>query len=379
MRRGRLLILVAIILLLGVAAAFLFLRRAGGGGGGVGVPVTPVAIDRRNVVIASQDISRGAVIPENGVIVVPFPADAVVETMIQEDIKQVVGRYARQDIARGVPITTGMITDKAGNLLGSGSTASIAIPPGYTAIAVPMNRLSGVGYALRDGDSVDVIATMLMVDVDADFQSVLPNSSLILLGNNTAPLTGYACQEVKASDKGLECINPEPPPFARVDTEATTGTQLYAKPSESQRPRLVSQRLVENAIVLHVGSFAVPDSENQTAIGAAAAPAAGAPPQATPEVATGPAVPDIVTLIVTPQDALTINWAIKSGVDLVLTLRGPKDDSTTETTSVTLKYLVDNYNITVPSKLPYGLEPRLTLPINPVLPNDKPAVTPAAK
>ncbi|MCJ7678500.1 MAG: SAF domain-containing protein [Anaerolineales bacterium] len=378
MRRGRLLILVAIILLLGVAAVYLFIVKAGQGGGGGG-EATPIAIDRQNVVIAAQDISRGAVIPENGVILAPFPADAVVETMITNDVKQVIGRYARQDIARGLPITTGMITKEAGDLLGTGSTASVAIPPGYTAIAVPMNRLSGVAYALRDGDNVDVIGTMLMVDLDADFQSILPNSSMILLGNNTAPLTGYACQEVKASEKGLECINPEAPPFARVDTEATTGTQLYAKPSESQRPRLVSQRLVENAIVLHVGSFTIQGAEDQAGIGAPAAPAAGAPPQTTPEVATGPVAPDIVTLIVTPQDALTINWAIKSGVDLVLTLRGPKDDSTTETTSVTLKYLVDNYNITVPTKLPYGLEPRLTLPVSPVLPNDKPAAVPAAK
>ena len=378
MRRGRLLILVAIILLLGVAAVYLFIVKAGQGGGGGG-EATPIAIDRQNVVIAAQDISRGAVIPENGVILAPFPADAVVETMITNDVKQVIGRYARQDIARGLPITTGMITKEAGDLLGTGSTASVAIPPGYTAIAVPMNRLSGVAFALRDGDNVDVIGTMLMVDLDADFQSILPNSSMILLGNNAAPLTGYACTEVKASEKGLECINPEAPPFARVDTEATTGTQLYAKPSESQRPRLVSQRLVENAIVLHVGSFTIQGAEDQAGIGAPAAPAAGAPPQTTPEVATGPVAPDIVTLIVTPQDALTINWAIKSGVDLVLTLRGPKDDSTTETTSVTLKYLVDNYNITVPTKLPYGLEPRLTLPVSPVLPNDKPAAVPAAK
>ncbi len=242
-----------------------------------------------------------------------------------------------------------------------------------------MNRLSGVAYALRDGDSVDVIGTMLMVDLDADFQTILPNSSMILLGNNTAPLTGYACQEVKASEKGLECINPEAPPFARVDTEETTGTQLYAKPSESQRPRLVTQRLVENAIVLHVGSFPVPGAESQAAIGAQAAAPVGAPPQTTPQVPTGPTAPDIVTLIVTPQDALTINWAMKSGVDLVLTLRGPKDDTTTETTSVTLNYLVENYNITVPSKLPYGIEPRLSTPIKPVLPNDQAAAPPAAQ
>jgi pilus assembly protein CpaB len=376
MRRGRMLILVAIVLLLGVAAVYLVINRLGGGGGG-GAPETPVALDRQSVVIAGQDISRGAVIPANGVILAPFPADSVVETMITGDVNQVVGKYARQDIARGMPITTGMITTQAGDLLGTGSDAAAAIPPGYTAIAVPMDRLAGVAYARRDGDAVDVIASMLMVDLDEDFQTILPNSSMILLGNNTSPLTGYACQEVKASEKGLECINPEPPPFARVDTEETTGTQLYAKPSESQRPRLVTQRLVENATVLHVGSFTVPGAESQAGLGAGA-PAAGAPPQTTPQVVTIKA-PDIVTLIVTPQDALTINWAIKSGMDLVFTLRGPKDDTVTETTSVTLKYLMDNYNITVPSKLPYGLTPRLSAPINPVLPNDQPAPTPAAK
>jgi Flp pilus assembly protein CpaB len=376
MRRGRMLILVAIVLLLGVAAVFLVMKRLGGGGGG-GAQTTPVPLDRQNVVIAGQDISRGAVIPADAVILAPFPADSVVETMITGDINQVVGKYARQDIARGMPITTGMITAEAGNLLGTGSEASAAIPPGYTAIAVPMNRLSGVGYALRDGDAVDVIGTMLMVDLDEDYQSILPNSSMILLGNNANPLTGYACQEVKASDKGLECINPEPPPFTRVDTEETTGTQLAIKPSESQRPRLVTQRLVENATVLHVGSFSVPGAESQTGLGASSV-AAGAPPQTTPQVVTVKP-PDIVTLIVTPQDALTINWAIKSGVDLVFTLRGPKDDTTTETTSVTLKYLVDNYNIAVPSKLPYGLEPRLTTPIEPVLPNDQAASAPATK
>jgi len=335
-----------------------------------------VALDRQNVVIAAQDISRGAVIPQNGVMLALFPRDSIIETMITEDLNQVVGKYARMDIARGMPITTGMITTEAGDLLGTGSEASISIPPGMTAIAVPMDRLSGVAYALRDGDSVDVIGTMLMVDLDEDFQTILPNSSMILLGNNTAPLTGYACQEVKASDKGLECINPEAPPFSRVDTEETTGTQLYAKPSESQRPRLVTQRLVENATVLHVGSFTIPGAETQTGLGSPST-AAGAPPT-TPQVVTVKA-PDIVTLIVTPQDALTINWAIKSGVDLVFTLRGPKDDTTTETTSVTLKYLMENYNITLPTRLPYGLQPRLTSPIHPVLPNDQPVATPAAK
>jgi pilus assembly protein CpaB len=83
-----------------------------------------------------------------------------------------------------------------------------------------------------------------------------------------------------------------------------------------------------------------------------------------------PPQPDIVTLIVTPQDALALNWAMKSGVDIILTLRAPGDTTITDTMSVNLQYLIENYNITVPAKLPYGIEPAPKQPIVPILPND---------
>ncbi len=378
MRRGRLLILVAIILLLGVAAVFLLLQKIRlPGAGPTTAQGTALPVDRVQVVIAAQDIARGSKIPDNGVILSPFPADAVVETMMT-DKNLVVGRTARMDIPRGVPVTSNMLTEKAGDLIGTGSNAAMAIPPGYTAIAIPMNRLSSVAYALRAGDKVDVVVSMLMVDIDADFQSILPNQALILLGPNGQLVTGYACQELQQTDKGLQCTNPVPPPSARVDSEKTTGTQLYVQPSEAQRPRLVTQRLIANATVLNVGTFAL-EGETTTAVGAPVAqPAAGAPPQATPQAVAAPPAPDVVSLIVSPQDALALDWAVKSGVDIVLTLRGPSDTTATETTSVTLKYLVDNYNITVPSKLPYGLEPRLNSVVSPVLPGDA-TPTPAKK
>lgn len=379
MRRGRLLILVAIILLLGVAAVFLLLQKIKlPGAGPTTAQGTALPVDRVQVVIAAQDIARGSKIPDNGVILSPFPADAVVETMMT-DKNLVVGRTARMDIPRGVPVTSNMLTEKAGDLAGTGSNAAMAIPPGFTAIAVPMTRLSGIAYALRAGDKVDVLVSLLMVDIDADFQSILPNETLILLGPNGQLVTGYSCTELQQTDKGLQCTNPSPPPFARVDSEKTTGTQLYNKPSEPQRPRLVTQRLVANATVLNVGTFALEGAENVAGVGApAAAQPAGAPPQATPVAAAAPPAPDVVSLIVSPQDALALDWAVKSGVDIVLTLRGPNDTTATETTSVTLKYLVDNYNITVPSKLPYGLEPRLNSVVSPVLPGDA-TPTPAKK
>ncbi|MEW6568235.1 MAG: Flp pilus assembly protein CpaB [Chloroflexota bacterium] len=376
MRRGRLLILFALIILFGVLALYLLLGRGRGAQppAAAGTPAAP--LDTTYIVIAVQDIARGSLIPADAVGLTPWRTDQVVETMIENDVNQVIGRYARQDIERGFPITTNMITRAAGDILGTGSDAAIAIPAGYTAIAIPMNRLSGVAYALRDGDKVDVIITMLMVDLDPDFQTVLPNDTLLLIGPDGTILTGMGCTEMRQSDMGPECVNPEPPPFGRVDSESETEQSLYIVPIESQRPRLVTQRLIENATVLHVGSFAFPgEAEAAAALQAqqqAQAQQAGQPAPAQ----EGPRPPDIITLIVRPQDALALNWAVRAGAQLTLTLRAPGDLTPTDTVSVSLEYLMRNYNISVPSRLPYGLEPRRDEIIEPVLPNDAVSASP---
>ncbi len=379
MRRGRILILLALILILGAVGAFLLLR------GREPAQPTPedeliMAPDMIYVVIAGQDISRGSVIPEEGgIVITQMPADLVVETMFngpeEEGLKsRVVGRRARMDIARGVPITEAMLTDKAGDVLGIGSDASLAIEPGYTAIAIPISRLSSVAYALRDGDSVDVLVTMLMIDLDIDFQTALPNlvTPLIAPGGTDefpAPIiTSFLGEFKDEREDGVPSFM-----YGRVDIEPELEQPIHVFPMEMQRPRLVTQRLIEKATVLHVGTFPLPADEASVSVAEPQSEqGVGAPPpqQGEAQADVAPPPPDIITLIVTPQDALSLNWAIKSGVDLVLTLRAPGDNLTTETTSVTLQYLLDNYNITVPTKLPYGLEPALEKPIVPVLPND---------
>ena len=375
MRRGRILILFALILLFGVVAVWLLMRgRAGGGDGGTAAATPMAPQDTTYIVIALQDISRGSLIPADGVGLSPFPRDMVVETMIENDMNQVVGQYARQDIPRGAPVTTGMITERTGDLLGTGSDAAIAIPPGYTAISVPMNRLSGVAFAIRPGDSVDVIVTMTMVDIDPDFQTLLPNDTLVLVGSDGTLLTALACEEFKMGERGPECTNPEAPPLGRVDTEEQTNQVLYVMPTEPQRPRLVSQRLISNATVLQVGSFPTLEEENAPEVVQVQPEAQADQTQQAAAQAAVPRPPDIITLIVTPQEALALNYAIRMGADLTFTLRAPEDSSPTETVSVTLQYLVQNYNITVPTRLPYGPSQRLEEPIEPVLPNDTPPV-----
>ena len=87
----------------------------------------------------------------------------------------------------------------------------------------------------------------------------------------------------------------------------------------------------------------------------------------TPEVK---APPDVITLIVDPQDAVTLNYLLFSGAELTLALRAADDDFITATESATLQFLLDEYNITMPAKLPYGMEPRVDDPELPVLEND---------
>ena len=373
MRRGRILIVVALILILCVVAAYFVTR--GVGGGTSTADETQQAPDVAFIVIAAQDIPRGAEIVPDAIVSAPFPADSVVETMLT-DPAQAVGFRARMDIARGLPITQNMLTKEPGDVLGSGSEASIAIPRGQTAIAVPITRLSSVAFALRAGDKVDVLATFLMVDLDQDFQTRLPNDTLIMIGTQGENLTAFVCNDLKQGERGPECLNPVPPPFGKLVNEEVSNQPLYAKPVEAQRPRIVSQRLIDYATVLHLGTFAL-EQEEELASLPVVADQGTAPPTTNAQGQTAAQVttivrPDIVTLIVSPQDALALNWAIKAGVDLVLTLRAPGDTSADETTSVTLQYLLDNYDITVPIRLPIGLEPRLDEVIGPVLPNDTP-------
>jgi len=382
MRRGRIFILLALVIILGVAAAYLLIGRPSGEEEPIPTPEEGyIPSDMVLVVVAAQNIARGSEIPRDAIVLQQMPADLVVETWIAGTdevglIDQVSEHRARIDIDRGIPVTTAMITEKAGDLLGTGSDASIAIEPGYTAIAIPMSRLSGIAYALRDGDTVDVLITMLMIDLDMDFQTVLPNLSTILIGPGGTDEFPAPSLTLNVGDVDERREDPLPPSIiGKIERDPELDELIHVIPQENQRPRLMTQRLVEAATVLHVGTFPLEEVVGEEIDAAAADQGIGAPP---PQQVEGepapPPPPDIITLIVTPQDALALNWAMKAGADLVLTLRAPGDTTSIETITVTLQYLIENYDITVPVKLPYGLEPALDSPIVPVLPND--AATP---
>src|SRR5258707_13607231 len=84
---------------------------------------------------------------------------------------------------------------------------------------------------------------------------------------------------------------------------------------------------------------------------------AGSPPPPTPT----PPYPDIVTLAVTPQDAVALNWIIEANIPMSLSLRSTqdKDVPSNPTNSVSLQYMLQTFNVNQPPDLPYALEPAL--------------------
>jgi Flp pilus assembly protein CpaB len=356
MRRGRIFFYLAFIIILALVAVFVvwqrFLQPANSTPTVVETPIPKV-----NVVIVTQRVPRGAVLEANVLSTVPWQENALIPGMYQS-IDNVVGRQARFDLEAGIPLTTGMLVDSAEQLSTTGSLAALSIPKGMVAVSIPVSRLSAVSYAPQSGDHVNVIVTLGFVDLDTDFQTILPNKTGLVIGPGT--IEG-ALPNLTAQIQGSDSL------VGKAAQDETLGAPVYNQPSEPQRLRISSQTLLQDAVVLRLGDF------TETAPTTAPTPVAPGEAQPTPEAAAVVnKAPDVVTLIVTPQDAVTLNYLMNlgSGAKLTLALRASGDDSRVETEAVTLQFLLDQYNIPVPVKLPYGTQPRVDQLALPTLTND---------
>lgn len=358
MRRGRIFIYLALILLVALAGVFLFLRSRSAPD--EAVAPAPALID---IVIAQQNIPQGAVITEDvlGKISLPEGTDFGVMFRYDQRDEQVVGKVAKYPIAQGVVVTQPMIGE-TGDIASTGPEWANLISPGMTAIAIPTSRLSSVAYGVADGAHVNVIACFLFVDVDSGFQSALPNRTAFVSQSGVPP---EGAPSLSASVSAGQTGETAGAAQGRAELDPTFQQPIYIVPSEEQRPRPVCQTIFQDATVLKLGNFPV---NNQDVTGSTDEEA---PPPAPGEDAEQmPIVPDVVTLIVSPQDATSLTYMLYGGAKLTLTLRGSNDTSRVETEAATLQFLLSQYAIPVPAKLPYASEPRIDALAEPSLAND---------
>jgi len=356
MRLGRLLIVLAVVVILGLVAVYALLNLGNPPADETGT------ID---IVIVVQPIPRGGIIRADQLGYLAYPTGQTIEGMFT-NTADVVGKRARYDLESGVPLTQSMVVESAAEVAETGSDTALLIPAGMVAFPIPIDRFSSLAYGLRAGDHVNVISTMLFVDLDGTYQAMLPNNiagvqspgqviiSSGVDGSSTITIDGLinilTAQVVPAAGS----------PQGRAEPDVLTGQTFYVIPSESQRPRLVSQTLLQDIVILHVGNFLYTDQNgNEVQPPSTEIDAAG---NAVPSTVNAP---DLITLIVSPQDAVTLNYLVYAGADLTLALRSVGDDSVISTDPVTLDYLLNTYNIPLPSNLPYGLEPHVETLISP--------------
>jgi pilus assembly protein CpaB len=351
MRRGRILIFVVLIVVVGLALLAYGLTQ-------FRVPsAQPTQAALTDIYYAAQNIPQGTTITQEmlGTLQIPPENVSEVEFTVGEEAN-LVGQAARFNLDQGVIITSPMVG--SGPVEISGPTWAVQIPSGMVAAAIPTSRLATVAYGVNDGAHVNVNACMLFVDVDPSFQSILPNFTAVVTG------TGFVPDQLPVLSAAV-IGGGEGAKQGRVELDPTLQQPFYAVPAEPQRPRLVCQMILQDVVVMKLGNFAVQ------------APSTDPNVTPSPAQAQQQTSPDIVTLMVNPQDSISLNYFVYSGTVLTMTLRNPNDTSRFAAESATLTSLLTQYNISLPSKLPYAVQPRLDQLAPPGLPNDNVTVQPA--
>lgn len=337
-RRGMIIIIIAVFLIIIVGAVYAYITFFRGPQQ-TAQPIaqaTPVS-EMQDIVITTQAVSRGTAFTADVLAYVPYPRSELVAGTFITDMNEVVGRRAKYDLDPRVPITPSMVVDQP-----TGSLASFWIPAGMTAISMPITRQSAVSYAPQMGDHVMIIGCMLLVDMDTEFQTEEPNFTSQVVapgpgGQSGTTVTATILTQGDVSKQGQAEIDPN------------LNMAIYTIPAEPQRPRLVCQTVIQDATILRVGDFT-----------GEVLPSEGTEAPATEGQAPAPvAAPNIVTLVVTPQDSVMLTYLMTANVQLTLSLRSAGDLQQFSTQPVTLQFIMDQKNVQLPAKLPYGITPRL--------------------
>jgi Flp pilus assembly protein CpaB len=337
MRGNRRLVTVALLLIVLTAlagAAYVYLNMMGPGAAtepvGEQIIFEAEPVLTTDVVVAIQTIPSGhhITLEENAVALQPWPNESLPPAgTYYTDLAELDGQFARAEIPRGMYVLTDMIGRAGGMMAVSGSAAALFEPDDRVAYAIPFDTQGAIGWAVKPGDRVDVLAALRTEPIYSDFiESGVKQFTYLLSG-----------EEGEASQSS---------PFGSFEL-LPNGQWAAIYPLDVQpaiKPALVVQMTVQDAIVWHVGTW-----EETTTVSAAAAPDTGGEGMAaapTPVVANDRRDVELVTLLVTRQDALILKYLHEMGADLDLALR-PKGmtGGIIPTQPVWFRYILDKYDL----------------------------------
>jgi Flp pilus assembly protein CpaB len=254
-------------------------------------------------------------------------------------IDDAIGLYARRDIFQGETLTVDLLAMDPRSIGRDNFGPSSLIPPGWVAQAVPVDRLTGAAFGMLPGDSVDIMASFMLIQVDEEFQSILSNSVSFLLEQ---------VDEDGNRQLGVFIIDP----YGRFE-QLPNNDLVHITPLEPHRPILVAMAL-QNAKVINLGPW-VPPGEVQAPtptpdpMEPTPTPDPNVPPTPTP------APPDVLLLAMPPQQQLILRYALDSDAPIFVALRGVNDGQLYAAQSVNLEALLAQFGFTIPPDFNYSL------------------------
>ncbi len=313
---------------------------------------------RVEVVVSLQTVPRGHQMTADILALDMRPVESVGSNVIT-NIEDALNLYARTDIYQGETLTYDTLVDDITKVGLESYGPSSLIPPGYVAQSVPMNRLTGVGYGVSEGDYVDIMVTFFFRQIDEEFQTYLPNDAAFYLEEQI--------QAVEESGTGdpLQIIT-EPiiffvSPIGRFE-ELPTGDLAHISPNEDDvapRPVPVTM-IIQNARVVQVGQYRLPPNPanfipTPTPEAVEEGEPTPTPPPAVVPTAT-PSPADVVVVALQPQQQLLLRYAVEVNAQVFFALRGVNDGQLYSVENMTLDFLLERFNVEVPPNLGYSVE-----------------------
>lgn len=297
------------------------------------------------VVVSLQTVPRGWQMTE-AELTTDMRLATEVGTNVITNIEDAIGLYARTDVFQGETLTRDMFVGDPTLVGVEDFGPSSLIPEGFVAQAVPMDRLSGVAYALAPGDSLDVMLTFYVNRVDSEFQTLLENSATFFL-ESVDEESGEITRSIFVLD-----------PLGRVE-ELPTGDSAVVIPSEDTRRPVRVSIILQNARVIHVGTWTPGDAAAVPTETPTPDPEATATPEGVVIPTPTPPPNDVVLLALSPQQQLVLKYALETAADVDYALRASNDGQIYTVENVDLAYLLERFGIEIPIDDDYTLEPVL--------------------
>jgi len=294
MRRGGT-ILTIVGILLAVTTAVIAYVALTGRPGTQPPAATPTPEKMVAAVIALQDIPAYTDIPADAVGTQEIAQSKLSNHLLAPEA--VVGRRAARTILRGSFIMSDWVVDPTTVVL-EGKNASLNITPdreggARVAMAFETTELGSVAGAIQNGDFVDLLISYNLLDTQ------------------------------------------------ELETLETEASEICLPDCPTRADVLLAQLLLQDVEVYRVGAWLLP-TPTPTPEGEA--------PEETPEqeLQPEPVRSNILTLLLSQQDALVLKFARESGASIDLVLRGVEDHQAVRTETVSLQYVMSRFEITVP-------------------------------